>query len=76
MKILVLCMLICGVVLTMNAQELQTIKLNTPSKKHGATVMEAFSNRHSSREYSNKKLSIQDLSELVWATIRNKAQCW
>ena len=52
----------------MDAQELQTIRLNAPSKKGGTTVMEAFSNRHSSREYSNKKLSIQDLSDLVWAT--------
>ena len=53
----------------MNAQDLQTIKLNTPSIKRGTTVMEAFSNRHSSREYSNEKLSNQDLSDLVWATI-------
>ena len=65
MKRFLFFMLICGVVFTMNAQELQTIKLNAPSKKGGTTVMEAFSNRHSSREYSNKKLSNQDLSDLL-----------
>lgn len=69
MKRFFLFVLICVMTFTMNAQELQTIKLNAPSKKGGATVMEAFLNRHSSREYSNKKLSIQDLSDLVWATI-------
>ena len=69
MKKFILLILICGVVFTTNAQELQTIKLNAPSIKRGSTIMEAFSNRHSSREYSNKKLSIQDLSDLVWATI-------
>ena len=69
MKRFIFCILICGAAFTMNAQDLQTIKLNAPSKKGGTTVMEAFSNRHSSREYSNKKLFIQDLSDLIWATI-------
>jgi len=60
-----LCML--GIIFTANAQELQTIKLNTPGKTGGLTVMEAFSNRKTVREFSNKKLSTQDLSDLVWA---------
>jgi len=69
MKRFFLFVLICGATFAMSAQELQTIKLNTPSAKRGTTVMEAFSNRHSSRDYPNKELSIQDLSDLVWATI-------
>ena len=69
MKRIILLVLICGIVFTINAQELQTIKLNTPSLKRGTTIMEAFSSRKSSREYSNKKLSNQDLSDLVWAAI-------
>ena len=65
--IAILCFL--GFVFTINAQELQTIKLKTPSKKGGTSIMEAFSKRQSVREYSDKQLSEQDLSNLIWATI-------
>ena len=68
MKRILLFLFVLGLVFTVDAQELQTIKLNEPSKTGGSSVMEAFSNRKSSREISNKKLSIQDLSDLVWAT--------
>ena len=68
MKRLLLFLFVLGIVFTVDAQELQTIKLNEPSKAGGSSVMEAFSNRKSSREFSNKKLSTQDLSDLVWAT--------
>ena len=68
MKKLFLFLFILGLVLTANAQELPTIKLNPPSKTGGSSVMEAFSNRKSTRTFSNKKLSTQDLSDLVWAT--------
>ena len=67
MKRFVLFSLIIGLTFTVNAQELQAIKLNEPSKTGGSSVMEAFSNRKSVREFSDKKLSTQDLSDLVWA---------
>ena len=57
-----------GIAFSISAQELQTIKLSAPSEKGGLTVMEAFANRQSVRGFSNKKLSAQDLSDLVWAT--------
>ena len=68
MKRLFLFLFILGLVFTVNAQELQTMKLNEPSKTGGSSVMEAFSNRKSVRAFSNKKLLPQDLSDLVWAT--------
>jgi hypothetical protein len=48
-------------------QALQTIKLNEPNKKRGLPVMEALSVRASVREWSDKDLSLQDLSDLLWA---------
>ena len=49
------------------AQELKSIKLNAPNKKRGLPVMEALSVRASVREWSDKDLSLQDLSDLLWA---------
>ena len=49
------------------AQELKTIKLNEPNKKRGLPVMEALSLRASVREWSDKEVSLQDLSDLLWA---------
>ena len=49
------------------AQELKPIVLNPPDLKRGLPVMEAFSLRASSTEFINKKLSLQDLSDLLFA---------
>lgn len=49
------------------AQELKPITLNPPDLKRGLPVMEAFSLRASSTEFSDKKLSLQDLSDLLFA---------
>lgn len=51
----------------LNAQELSSIKLNTPDLNRGAGIMKAFANRKSVNEYSNKMLSLDDLSDLLWA---------
>ncbi|MGB8958436.1 MAG: SagB/ThcOx family dehydrogenase [Candidatus Aminicenantales bacterium] len=48
-------------------QELKMIKLNEPNKTKGLPVMEAFALRASVREWSDKDLSLQDLSDLLWA---------
>ena len=47
--------------------ELQTIKLNEPNKKRGLPLMEALSVRASVRDWSARELSLQDLSDLLWA---------
>ena len=54
-------------VVTMHAQDLKVIKLNSPDKNRGCSVMKALSDRHSDREYAAKELSLQDLSDLLWA---------
>ena len=51
----------------LQAQSLKTIKLNQPNKNRGAVVTKALADRHSEREFSTKKLSLQDLSDLLWA---------
>ena len=53
----------------MCAQELQTIKLNAPNKTRGASVMKALSDRKSVREYDSKEISLQDLSDVLWAAL-------
>ena len=52
-----------------HAQEPQTIKLNAPNKSRGSNVMKALSDRKSVREYDEKEISHQDLSDLLWAAI-------
>ena len=44
---------------------LKPIKLNQPNVKRGLPVMTALQKRQSTREYADKKLELQDLSELV-----------
>lgn len=49
------------------AQELRPIKLNPPGKKRGLPLMETLAVKASAREWSEKELSLQDLSDLLWA---------
>lgn len=46
---------------------MQPIKLNAPNLKRGEPVMQALAKRQSIRSYDERSLSIQDLSDLVWA---------
>lgn len=55
------------VINTINAQKMNGIKLNAPDKSRGTSVMQALASRQSARAYADKALSIQDLSDLVWA---------
>ncbi|MDR0384455.1 MAG: nitroreductase family protein [Prevotellaceae bacterium] len=54
-------------VTTVDAQNLKAIKLNAPDRNRGSSIMKALSDRHSEREFSKEKLSLQDLSDLLWA---------
>ncbi len=52
------------------AQELKTIKLNSPDKDKGFSIMKSLSLRQSTKDtgkWSEKELSLQDLSNLLWA---------
>jgi len=52
---------------TVGAQEFTAIQLNAPNKDRGSSIMKALNDRHSTREFSSENLSIQDLSDLLWA---------
>ncbi len=49
------------------AQQLAPIRLPAPRTDGGKPLMQALKNRHTSREFSPKKLSEQLLSDLLWA---------
>ncbi len=49
------------------AEEPAAIKLNPPSLKRGLPLMEALAVRASAREFADRDLSLQDLSDLLWA---------
>ncbi len=61
----VMMMLITG---SLCAQVLQDIKLNAPDMERGLTIMKAFEKRASATSFSSKDLSLQDLSDLLWAS--------
>ncbi len=67
MKKFVFAMMVVCSVFGANAQDLQGISLNAPSKQCGTDVMTAFANRQSCRSYAGKELSLQQLSDLLWA---------
>ena len=54
---------------TANAQDNTNpnIKLPKPDFENGSTLMDAFQNRKSTRSFAEKKVSRQDLSNLLWA---------
>ena len=45
----------------------KVIRLPKPNLNRYSEVMEAFANRHSTREYAAKALALTDLSDLLWA---------
>jgi nitroreductase len=49
------------------AADFQAIKLNSPNLKRGLPFMQALAIKASAREFSEKNLSLQDLSDLLWA---------
>ena len=52
---------------SLSAQDLKPVQLNEHTKVRGVSVMEAFQNRQSTRAFSPKELTLQDLSDLLWA---------
>ena len=51
----------------MQSTGLKTIKLNEPNKARGLPFMETLSVKASTREWSDRDLSLQDISDLLWA---------
>ncbi len=54
-------------VATLNAQDMKPIELKSPNMERKTTMMDAFQKRASSLDWADTKLSIQDLSDLLWA---------
>ncbi|MCU0457607.1 MAG: SagB/ThcOx family dehydrogenase [Bacteroidales bacterium] len=46
----------------------QDIRLNAPDMERGLTIMKAFGRRASATSFSQEELSLQDLSDLLWAS--------
>ncbi len=49
------------------SQELQPIKLLPPQLEKGKSLMKALEARQSIREYSDRAMSLQDISNVLWA---------
>jgi SagB-type dehydrogenase family enzyme len=63
--------LLCSVFLLitggyMSAQEISAVKLDPPQLTKGKLLMEALSERRSTRDFSDKELSLQELSDILW----------
>lgn len=67
MRYLFILSVICCFTFSAGAQELKEIKLKQPNKERGASLMKALEERKSIREYADKKVDLQDLSDLLWA---------
>lgn len=57
--------IVCPV--TSNAQELKPIKLLKPQTDGGGPLMQVLKDRRTGREYSEEKLPLQVLSNMLWA---------
>jgi SagB-type dehydrogenase family enzyme len=66
-KILLSFTIIFCFVSSVTAAELSPIKLLPPDMKAGKSLMQSLQERKTSRSFSTKKLSVQDLSNLLWA---------
>jgi SagB-type dehydrogenase family enzyme len=63
-----LCLLVLASMLgNLYAQEFKSITLNPPDKTRGLPVMQALEKRASASGFTSDKLSLKDLSDLLWA---------
>jgi len=58
---------LCSVSFDVSAPNLESIKLNPPDKTRGYPLMKTLAVRASATEWSDRDLSLQDLSDLMWA---------
>jgi nitroreductase len=63
-KVVVILVLIMANLSCLTAQDIQ---LPAPNKTGGKPLMDALSERQSNRDFSDKELSMQTLSDLLWA---------
>lgn len=68
--LLCFCVVVTGISFAprdLSARDQEAIKLSPPDKTRGLPFMEALSVKASAREWSDRDLSLQDLSDLMWA---------
>jgi nitroreductase len=68
MRKLLISLLVLDFLNIVQAQELKPMTLLNPDKTRGLPLMQALDVRASVREWSAQKLTLQDLSDLLWAT--------
>jgi SagB-type dehydrogenase family enzyme len=68
MKIVAILAMITLISGAVAGQAPQDIKLNAPDMEKGLTIMKAFAERSSATSFSSRDLSLQDLSDLLWAS--------
>jgi SagB-type dehydrogenase family enzyme len=66
-KLLIALIIISFVIINLKAGEDNMVKLPDPQKQGGMPLMEALNKRKTIRDFKNKKLSEQTLSNLLWA---------
>lgn len=54
---------------TMAQNALEVIKLNKPNYDEGMTLLNALKNRKSSKGFTEKEISLQDISNMMWAAL-------
>lgn len=69
MKRILLLSVIACLYISLQAQDLKPVKLNKPDMKRGVSLMTALEQRQSTREFADRKLEMQDLSDLLWAAV-------
>ena len=62
-----LCLAVLAFPAPVVAQQLQPVDLPAPQTTGGMPLMQALKARHSTREFSSRKLPLQELSNLLWA---------
>ncbi len=67
MRTIFLTFLTLTITATLLAQSLNSVQLNSYSKSKGVDIMVALQKRQSTRVFDTKELTVQDLSDLLWA---------
>ena len=67
MKRLVMAAVTAGCMTWAEAQDTKVIRLPEPDKTRGTAVMQALADRVSVRECSSEELSLNDMSDVIWA---------
>lgn len=62
-------LLLSTLLFSMSYAQEKTIQLTAPNLSQGSPIMQALSDRKSTREYQQKALSTDDLSNLLWAAV-------